>query len=439
MSKKSLLDSINVMSPCTESWDEMQGNDKFRFCSHCAKDVNNISEMTRKETMRLVRRSGGNLCVRYIKNPVTNRPVFVQNLYKITRRVPGLAAGVMTASIALSSAAYAQTDGSADPAIQIVDELKTEASGSGISGYVTDQNGALLPYALVTLLNADGYVIQAVNASAEGFYEFKDLGPGNYSLKIEAGGFTSATLTSITVTGGSQVRRDAQLAVQNVEEVVQVGGEEGKEESTVLGGAISCTITTGPINRLVEAVYDEDLDEVTRLIAKGKRVNSKDANHDGVTALHAAVEVGNIEIAQLLLNSGANINGRDSLKRTPLMMLDDDATPELLQLLLRYGAKINLTDKKGATALAHFAEYDEPDMVRLFVSAGANANAVNKAGETALMAAAAAGNVEVVKALLESGASANPRSKSGETAWDTASNPEIRSLLESYGAIARNN
>jgi hypothetical protein len=34
---KKFIDSIRVADPCHESWDEMTGNDRVRFCSHCAK------------------------------------------------------------------------------------------------------------------------------------------------------------------------------------------------------------------------------------------------------------------------------------------------------------------------------------------------------------------------------------------------------------------
>src|SRR5260221_14365623 len=108
MSKKSFIDSVEVKSPCTEDWEKMHGNDRFRFCSHCTKHVNNLSEMTRKEAMRFVRASGGGICIRYIKDPVTNRPIFADQLWQITRRAPGLAAGVGNGSIAMSTTAYAQ-------------------------------------------------------------------------------------------------------------------------------------------------------------------------------------------------------------------------------------------------------------------------------------------------------------------------------------------
>lgn len=437
MSKKKFLETIEVKTPCTESWDEMQGNGKVRFCSHCAHSVNNLSDMTFKEAMKLVRRSEGRLCVRYDVDPATRRPLFANPLHQIARRTPRLAAGVMTASIALSAGAYAQTEGGAEPAAQIENVARPAGTTSTISGYVTDPNGAALPYALVGLLNEQTYEYRVQNASGEGFYEFKDLPAGTYKVKIEAGGFGAAEISSISVTDGSEVRRDARLAVQQVEATVQVGGGKGGDFTSITVGVIVCNTTSAPVNRLVEAVYDEDIDEVKLLIAKGHRVNSKDKNNDGVSALHAAVETGNIEIAQFLLSSGAKINGRDSLKRTPLMMMDSDATPELLQLLLRYGAKVNLTDKKKFTALNHFAGYDKPEIFQLLIMAGADVNAVNKEGTTPLMTAAQEGHLDIVKALLESGADVNPRKKSGEGVLEMTDKAEIKGLLESYGARNR--
>lgn len=438
MTKKKFLETIEVKTPCTESWDEMQGTDKVRFCSHCAHSVNNLSEITFKEAMKLVRRSEGRLCVRYHFDPATRRPLFADTLHQITRRAPRLAAGVMTASLALSAGAYAQTDGGAEPAAQVLTEAKPAGTTSTISGYVTDPNGAALAYALVGLTNEQTYEYRVQNASGEGFYEFKDLPAGTYKVNVEASGFGAAEISAISVADGSEVRRDASLAVHQVEEVVQVGRETAETHFVTVGGTMASVTTSGPVNELVEAVYEEDMDEVQLLVAKGHRVNSRDNNHEGISALHAAVETGNIEIAQFLLSSGAKINGRDTLKRTPLMMMDYDATPELLQLLLRYGAKVNLTDRKKFTALNHFAGYDKPEIFQLLIMAGADVNAVNKEGATPLMTAAQEGHLDIVKALLESGANVNPRKKSGEGALDMADKAEIKGLLESYGAIGKN-
>src|SRR6266700_2768288 len=109
MSKKSVLESMKVDKPCSAEWNEMAGNDQVRFCGHCAKNDNDISEMTRKEAVRLVRRSNGSLCIRYYIDPVTRRPMFLENFIQISRRAPRLAAGVISASLSLAAMSYAQT------------------------------------------------------------------------------------------------------------------------------------------------------------------------------------------------------------------------------------------------------------------------------------------------------------------------------------------
>ena len=109
MSKKSFIDSVEVKTPCDADWHEMSGNDTIRFCDHCAKSVNNISALRRKDAMRFVRASKGELCIRYIANPATKRPMFADQLIQIARRTPGLAAGVVSASISLATLAYGQT------------------------------------------------------------------------------------------------------------------------------------------------------------------------------------------------------------------------------------------------------------------------------------------------------------------------------------------
>ena len=147
---------------------------------------------------------------------------------------------------------------------------------------------------------------------------------------------------------------------------------------------------------------------------------------------------GNIEMIQFLLDSGAKTNFRDSQKRTPLMMMDGDATPEIFDLLIRFGAKPQLIDKEKNTALHHFVENaDDDEIVRLLVTHGVNVNAVNREGETALMVAAENVNSGDIKALIESGADLNKTDLDGKTAWELTRDAEIRSLLESYGAIAK--
>ncbi|MDQ3130266.1 MAG: ankyrin repeat domain-containing protein [Acidobacteriota bacterium] len=425
MSKNSFLDKIEVKSPCSQNWEEMLGSETTRFCSHCDSSVNNLSAMTRKQALKIVRGSGGAICVRYVKNPETNAPVFRDKLYQISRRT-GIAAGVLGASLSLSAASYAQ--GGIDftnllktetEVLQSkkTDKEKTESKTASVSGTVTDPNGAVIPNVTINLINSATNETRSTSSNDEGFYEFTSVAAGNYSIKAEgSGGFRTITLENVAVAESKEIKRDVQLEV-------------GEQYVTV--GFMAAVEFTKP---LFQAVSGDELEEAKNLIVKGESVNTKDKNYGSITPLFLAVENGNLEIAEMLLDFGAKINAKDENKQTPLMRLDSDASPELVRLLIKHGAKVNLTDDEGNTALILAANYAKAEVLRELVTNGANVNARNKDGRTALMNAAEEGNLENIRALILAGADVNTKNKEGETARDLADDEEIEKLLESYGA-----
>lgn len=435
MPKNSFEEAIRVKSPCSEDWDEMAGNDRVRFCSHCAKDVHDVSKATRRDAMRLVRRSEGGVCVRYEIHPVKRTPVFAPRIGKLVRQ-SGIAAGVITASIAMADAAYAQGDMRPFETVRAEQGDKKGGGGAVISGYITDSAGAAIPFAVVSLSNIGTYEYRAVNANGEGFYEFKDLSPGTYSIKFEAGGFAAKQIDNVGLTEGGTVRRDSRMEVQQLEEAVEIKGDlDVKYE--VMGVTVGVISVSEMVERnaLVSAVMNEDIEEVQALITKGAKLNARDKSLEGITPLHAAIETGNIEIMQLLLAYGAKPNSRDFLKRTPLMMLDEDGEKELVRILIAYGADVRLADKDKNTVLHHFAEFDEPEMLRYLIEQGADPNARNKAKRTPLMIAAENDNAEALRVLLESGADIRAVTKKRQTAWDLAGGSESRSVLETFGLV----
>jgi hypothetical protein len=59
------LENIHIASPCRADWNEMTGDDRVRTCAACAKQVFNLSEMTRAEAEALLADRNGDLCGRY--------------------------------------------------------------------------------------------------------------------------------------------------------------------------------------------------------------------------------------------------------------------------------------------------------------------------------------------------------------------------------------
>jgi hypothetical protein len=62
-----LLAELRIASPCSASWEEMEGSDRVRFCRHCRKNVYNLSAMSRQDAATLVRRTEGRACVRFYR------------------------------------------------------------------------------------------------------------------------------------------------------------------------------------------------------------------------------------------------------------------------------------------------------------------------------------------------------------------------------------
>src|SRR5260370_37112321 len=100
------LDRITIPEPCNADWESMIGNDQVRFCEHCNLHVTNLSNLTRREAMRLVAQSQGRLCVRYIQRPgggAITKSV-PQPRHHIGRRVSPTADGTLASALSLSRA-----------------------------------------------------------------------------------------------------------------------------------------------------------------------------------------------------------------------------------------------------------------------------------------------------------------------------------------------
>ena len=164
---------------------------------------------------------------------------------------------------------------------------------------------------------------------------------------------------------------------------------------------------------------------VQLLLEQGAEVNSQ--NEQGATALHNASLVWNLGAARALVDHGANVNVRDNKGQTPLHQVSEaeDYSEEhrfsVTQLLAEHGADVNARDKNHETPL-HLASYfPELKLVRMLVDHGANVNAEDSHGRTPLYWVLRVGNYSdgdpfgVAKLLIERGANVNTRDESHET------------------------
>lgn len=57
--------NLRVATPCRANWDQMEGNERARFCQQCQKHVYNLSSLSSAAAADLIREKEGKLCVRF--------------------------------------------------------------------------------------------------------------------------------------------------------------------------------------------------------------------------------------------------------------------------------------------------------------------------------------------------------------------------------------
>ena len=346
MSKKSLIDSIEVKSPCSENWNEMQGGEKVRFCGHCEFEVNNISALTRKQAMRLVRESEGRICVHYIKNPVDHKPLFADKLYQITRRA-GVAAGVLGASLSLSTLAYAQDR-------PVLNKIETNVQTENT---VRDKSG-VTETAVVTIVNQEPD--QMMIDGQMSFVEYRT------GLHLAVADDDLEQLRSLIANGENVNVRDENYS---------------------------------HITPLFLAVENGSTGIVETLLNFGAKINARDDGKQ--TPLMRIDEDASVELLNILIKHGARVNLVDKEGNNALILAARAAKPEVLQILTEYTADLNARNREGRTALMEAADSDNLENVRTLLLAGAEVNPADKNGETAFDLTT---DEEIEKLLVEYGA-----------------------------------
>lgn len=150
-------------------------------------------------------------------------------------------------------------------------------------------------------------------------------------------------------------------------------------------------------------------------------------------ALFQAVVNGDVEQVQLLISSGADINSVNRMGRTPLHIAIREGQMEVFNLLIDKGANINIDSTKGVrqSPLLFAVDLEKIEVVELLIEKGADINAVDLRGDNALSLAKRKGYTQITELLLKHGAQ-EPSLESDEYGMYARRGPAGMALYPDY-------
>ena len=132
--------------------------------------------------------------------------------------------------------------------------------------------------------------------------------------------------------------------------------------------------------KLYEASQKGDLEEAERLIKSGANVFAQDGFRQ--TALHYAAWKGQLAVARLLAAKMCERHGvdiQDKYLESPLYFAAACGHPEVCELLVESGANVNMKDKGEARAVGVFRVASARALARSRISAAASSSSLSDA------------------------------------------------------------
>ncbi len=117
-----------------------------------------------------------------------------------------------------------------------------QTSNGTIVGTVLDKSGSAVPKAKVTGSSSELGVVREFTTDSTGSYRLENLPPGQYSVTVEADGFSKFQVSNVAVKGSLEVTVNANMEIGSLSNTITVeagAGQQLQTESGSLGAEIS--------------------------------------------------------------------------------------------------------------------------------------------------------------------------------------------------------
>ena len=230
----------------------------------------------------------------------------------------------------------------------------------------------------------------------------------------------AATIRAL-VAGGVEIDKESVEQGLTPLQMAQERGFAGSE--SILSEATTGEKVDNPNATLLEAARDGDATLAARALRAGADIEAKDSKKR--TALLLAVTGDELATARLLIAMGADPNAVDAQSDTPWLVTGVTGSVEMAEVLLPAKPDLRILNRYGGTSIIPASERGHADYVRRVAKTDIDLDHVNRLGWTALLEAVILGDggkdhQEIVRILLEAGADKSIADADGVTAFQHA-------------------
>jgi len=186
---KDPIDNIRVASPCSASWERMEGDARMRHCTLCELNVYNFAEMSRDEIRELLMRSEGRVCGRLHRRAdgtmiTRDCPTAVQ---RVRQRASQWASATMAALLSVASFGCTTAGKSwffKQSAMSVKTTRDTTRQQAMLSGVVVDPAGAPVPDVPIIVRDKATQREITLTSDAAGKFAADSLTEGRYTVRV---------------------------------------------------------------------------------------------------------------------------------------------------------------------------------------------------------------------------------------------------------------
>lgn len=210
-----------------------------------------------------------------------------------------------------------------------------------ITGTVSDQTGAVLTAATVTISNASGFK-KTATTNDKGVYVVSGLPPGTYDLSVTAPNFKTFQTSALTLKAGDTLPMDAML---------ETGGEK-TEVNVTAGGAAQVEVENAEVSGTITQTEVKELQlngrNFTQLITLTPGVSNQTGQDEAKVGVNGSVKYsvngGRVEYNSFEVDGSDVLNaGLSGAESTLVVYPSLDAIQEVKVLTSNYGAQYGRT------------------------------------------------------------------------------------------------